>query len=235
MFNRKIFFDTIRGPVFAGSLTQGQVDGMNYILAAWEANPRSEDLRWLAYALATTKHETANTMLPVEEYGRGQGYDYGKTDPDTGQAYYGRGFVQLTWRGNYAKTDYELGLAGDDSCEWHADNALKPDLAAEIMFQGMTEGWFRPGRTLTRYFSDTVDKPFEAREIINGDKYYTPRWANGQTIGEVIATYHRGFLAGLEASLREAVVPTPEPAMVVVSIETPPGVVVRVIVNQEEV
>ena len=33
---------------------------MNYILDTWEDAPPTDDLRWLAYALATTYHETGN-------------------------------------------------------------------------------------------------------------------------------------------------------------------------------
>ena len=86
-------------------------------------------------ALATTLHESASTMWPVVEYGKGEGHDYGKKDPETGQAYYGRGFIQCTWRENYARADKELGLTGDDSCEWHADNQLKPEIAAPTLYR----------------------------------------------------------------------------------------------------
>src|SRR6185436_17133920 len=175
MFDRKIFFDAVRGSLFHGAMTQRQVDGMNAILDAWEANPRAPDLRWLAYPLATTAHETGFTMWPIEEIGKGEGMSYGEPDPETGQTYYGRGFVQLTWRNNYARADEELGYGTPskdfDSLEWNAGNALKLDVAAEVMFQGMDEGWFRSDskgvHNLDRWFNDTVDDAYMAREIIN--------------------------------------------------------------------
>ena len=71
MFNLETFFEVVRSDPFGGSLIQDQVDGMNYILDTWEDAPPSDDLRWLAYALATTYHETAATMLPIAEYGYG--------------------------------------------------------------------------------------------------------------------------------------------------------------------
>jgi len=204
-FDRQIFFDEVR-PMF-GKLNQEQVDGMNFILDAWEKDPQSDDLRWLAYALATTRHETASTMQPIEEYGKGQGMSYGKPDPTTGEVYYGRGFVQLTWADNYQRADAELSLAGDASCYWHADNALDPTIAARVMFYGMAQGWFRSDsqgkQTLGRYFNMTADDPYGAREIINGDKHYTPDWANGAQIGTIIADYHDTFLAALTLSWRE--------------------------------
>lgn len=35
---------------------------------------------------------------------------YGKVDPQTGKRYFGRGFIQLTWRSNYEKYGKLLGL-----------------------------------------------------------------------------------------------------------------------------
>lgn len=214
MFDRQKFFDSVRASLFTGKLSQQQVDGQNAILDAWES--RSEDdLRHLAYCLATTFHETSQKMWPIEEYGKGSGQSYGKPDPTTGQTYYGRGYVQLTWRDNYRRADVELELSGDTSCEWHASNALDPTIAGEIMFQGMEEGWFRKdssgAQTLARYFSDTRDDPYGAREIINGDKTTVPSWSNGVSIGNLIKGYHGKFLTALKASWVDDPAPPPEP------------------------
>ena len=213
-FDRTIFFDAVRDSLFGGKLTQGQVNGQEAILLCWEVrgNLISDDLRHLAYELATTKHETASTMMPIEEYGHGAGMSYGVPDPETGQTYYGRGFVQLTWRDNYKRATDELHLAGEYDLEWHAERALGPLIAAAIMFMGMAHGWFRSSdgkpETLSRYFNDDTDDPFEAREIINGDKNKVPSWSGGVSIGNLIADYHRDFLAALTASVIE---PEPEP------------------------
>ena len=92
-FYRKVYFDSVRASLFGGALTQQQVDGMSAILTGWEElSPPLSDLRWLAYMLATTKHETASTCWPIEEYGKGQDMSYGKEDPETHQTYFGRGF-----------------------------------------------------------------------------------------------------------------------------------------------
>ena len=82
-------------------------------------------------------------MWPIEEYGKGKGHPYGEQDPTTKQTYYGRGFVQLTWRDNYAKATKKLGLTGANDLEWHAAQALDPIIASDIMYAGMIEGWFR--------------------------------------------------------------------------------------------
>jgi hypothetical protein len=193
-------------------MSQDQVDGQEAILSVWEWIPVKFpdielDLRWLSYMLATTYHETSQEMQPIEEYGRGDGMEYGEVDPETGQTYYGRGFVQTTWRENYARADEELDLTGADSCEWHAENQLEPVIAAKTMFKGMYEGWFRSDssgkQTLPRYFSATVDDAYMAREIINGDKTKVPSWSGGVSIGNLIKGYHLDFLAALNAALRE--------------------------------
>lgn len=199
-FDQEAFFDAVRNDPFSGSLTEDQVKGMKFILAAFYFTQYT-DLRWCAYSLATTYHETAQEMMPIEEYGKGSGQPYGVPDKTTGQTYYGRGFVQLTWRDNYARADKELDLEGEESCEWHAENALSPFTAARVMFRGMEQGWFRSGETLPRYFSDTEDDPYEAREIINGDKHIVPSWSGGVSIGNLIAGYHQSFLEALEGAM----------------------------------
>jgi hypothetical protein len=237
-FDREVYFDMVRDSLFDGELDQQQVDGQNGILAAWEKYvPESMDLRWLAYMLATTLHETASTMWPIEEYGKGEGMEYGKKDSETGQTYYGRGFVQLTWRNNYARADKEMGWSGDKSCEWHADLQLRPDYAAPTMYLGMRDGWFRSGQNLPRYFSALVDDAYGAREIINGDKHIVPSWSNGVSIGNLIKDYHNKFRAAIEESVSEVrPEPVPEPPtediVVTVNIFKPPGV--RIEVNIDE-
>src|SRR5262245_52855014 len=67
MIDRKLFFDGVRARLFSGRLSQGQVDGMNAILAGFEKRYPNGDKRWLAYCLATAKWETAGTMQPVRE------------------------------------------------------------------------------------------------------------------------------------------------------------------------
>jgi putative chitinase len=174
MIDRKIFFDRVRKDPFGGELEQSQVDGLNAILDVWEEHYGGRDQRFLAYSLATTYHETAATMEPIEEYGKGEGQPYGEPDPGTGECYYGRGYVQLTWAENYRIADKELGLWDDRSCYGNPANALLPDIAAQVLFEGMMEGWFRADdlgpHTLGRYFGATANDPYGAREIINGDK-----------------------------------------------------------------
>jgi len=99
--------------MFGGSFRQSQVEGIDAILNEWEKRGLT-DLRWLAYILATCFHETAKTMQPIAEYGKGKNYDYGKKlDIGNGlgkrlpyvgdHLYYGRGHTQNTWLTNYRK------------------------------------------------------------------------------------------------------------------------------------
>jgi len=244
VFDRKSYFDSVRASLF-GSLTQQQVEGQEAILGEWElqvVDPPMTDLRFLAYMLATTYHECSAKMWPIEEIGKGEGQPYGKIDPETGQAYYGRGYVQLTWRENYKRATTELGLKGDADLEWHPEMALDPQIAADVMFLGMREGWFRKSsdgrpQTLYRYFNNTTDDPFEAREIINGDKNKVPNWSTGVSVGQLIKGYHGKFLTALQNSeMREPMPPEPlAPPKVWIEIAASEGVEVVVSVNGDVV
>ena len=169
MIDRKAFFDSIRESLFNGVLSQRQVDGMNYLLDVWERLFRDEDIRWLAYALATTFHETAYNMRPLEEYGRGSGQPYGVTTGPHEQAYYGRGHVQLTWEENYLKA--EERLAGDYGVEaplhQYPHRMLEDEPSALVLFDGMIEGWFT-GVGLPQIFNAATDDPYNARKVVNG-------------------------------------------------------------------
>lgn len=201
-----IYFDDVRDSLFKGAMSQQQVDGQEAILKGWDAQTASDDLRHLAYMLATTFHETAQKMWPIEEYGKGEGMKYGKPDPKTGQTYYGRGFVQLTWADNYRRATDNLGLTGDRDLEWHPERALDLDIATAVMFRGMAEGWFT-GKKLRDFFSDTANDPVGARIIINNDV--------GKN-GEMVAAYHDAFLEALQDAWSE---PPPPRQPIVMEVE----------------
>lgn len=160
-------------------MEQQQVEGLGAILDRWECG-RDDDLRWLAYALATAKHETAHTMQPIRELGGAAYFHrmYDPTSPDAHRAakskregalpgdgvrFYGRGYVQLTWRTNYRRAGIELGV----DLVNEPDLALHPAHAADIMFRGMREGWFT-GKKFGDYLNDRGTDWFACRRIING-------------------------------------------------------------------
>lgn len=161
MIDRKRFFDGIRQSPFPRKLNKGQVKGITFILDEWERR-KWKDLRWLAYMLATTKWETAHTMLPISELG-GEKYLKSKRY----YPWYGRGFVQLTFKRNYeAMRKGVLDLTGLDIVA-DPENAKDIQAAAFIMFQGMFDGTFT-GKKLGDYFNDQIGEWKEARRIING-------------------------------------------------------------------
>ena len=172
IINRPHFYETVKATLFPGAkLKQQQVAGMEAILNEWETNYANSDDRWLAYMLATAFHETATTMQPIEEYGKGKGKPYGtnlKIDKvtrytDTTNIFYGRGLVQLTWYDNYQKAGKKTGL---DLIQ-HPEKALETNVSVKIMFLGMIEGWFT-GKKLSNYFGSGIQDWKNARRIING-------------------------------------------------------------------
>jgi len=170
------FFKTVRTKL--GALSTGQVNGLNTLLAACEGTPLSH----AAYMLATSWHETAKTMQPVKEIGGPAYYTRmydvagdrpklcianGNTCAGDGPRYYGRGYVQLTWKANYAKAGAKLGV----DLVNNPDLAMNAALAARIMREGMAGGWFS-GKRLSDYLpasgTATRQQYMDARRIING-------------------------------------------------------------------
>lgn len=176
------FFDAVREKPFGGKLKQGQVDGCGTLIDAFEG--AGWPATWAAYGLATAYHETAATMQPIAEYGRGKGREYGKPDPKTGKVYYGRGYVQLTWLFNYEKAQKELG----QPLVSNPDLAMQPGIAAAVMVRGMAGGWFT-GKANKHYLDQSPPDYKNARRIINGtDK------------ADLIAGYAKTFEAALKAA-----------------------------------
>ncbi|HEX2206458.1 MAG TPA: SH3 domain-containing protein [Longimicrobium sp.] len=167
--------------------------GLDTILGAAEGDPQITDLRWLAYMLATVKHECADRWQPIEEFSKGKGRKYGNpvtvTDPEGKtytHVYYGRGYVQLTWDWNYRAMGEKLGIR----LLYEPQLALDPVIAYRIMSLGMRNGTFT-GKGLSKYINDQQCDYVNARRIING----TDR-------AELIA----GYATKLESILRASVV-----------------------------
>ena len=197
--NPKAFFDRAREADLLGPLSQSEVEGCNAILTACAAWP----LAHVAYALATAFHETAGTMQPIKELG---GHDYltrlydvngrdparakshGNVNPGDGVRFCGRGFVQLTWRDNYARAGRELGV----DLVGNPDLAMRPDIAARILEAGMREGWFT-GKGNSAYLPSSGAARrtafIAARRIING----TDR---AEKIAEHAVDFQEALMAG---------------------------------------
>lgn len=174
LIDRDKFFSAVRENPFGGTLTQAQVDGMNYLLDIWEQHfaqtYAADATEWLAYCLATVFYETAQTMRPIEEYGQGAGHEYGEPQPPHGQAYYGRGHVQLTWAENYQKGEQRLqeGYGIDAPLHQYPHRMLEDETSALVLFDGMILGWFT-GVGLPQFFDKAANKEdsYNARKIVN--------------------------------------------------------------------
>ena len=175
--DRAKFYAVVRKGILGPTLDDNEVQGCEAILTAMEGTP----LSWCAYALATAYHETAHTMQPIREFGgpkyftrmydvRGSrptlAHDMGNTSPGDGVKYCGRGFVQLTWKSNYAKASAKTGV----DLIAQPDMAMDVGVAAKIMRGGMEDGWFT-GKALRHSLPDargTLQQYTAARRIING-------------------------------------------------------------------
>jgi len=181
--NKTAFYNTVRERM--KGLNSHQVVGFEAVLAAIDGAPLSHQ----AYMLATAWHETAATMLPIKERG-GEAYftdmydvagkrpktciAYGNTCAGDGPKYCGRGYVQVTWKSNYAKLDQEAawgGLTELGEILANPDLAMRPDIAALALRKGMDEGWFTSKRNLSYLPAKgvaTKQQYIDARRIING-------------------------------------------------------------------
>ena len=83
------------------------------------------------------------------------------------QAYYGRGYCQLTWWNNYALTGAEIGLGLD--LLYHPEKALEPATAYEVMAHCMVYGLgFANRKRLQMYFCGSYTDYEGARKMVNG-------------------------------------------------------------------
>ena len=88
-------------------------------------------------------------------------------DEGVEHAYYGRGYVQLTWWDNYASTGVAIGEGLNLLFE--PERALEPKIAYAVMVRGMTTGaGFANGHMLSDYFHGAHTNYKRARAMVNG-------------------------------------------------------------------
>ncbi len=115
----------------------------------------------IAYVLATVKWETAQTFKPVREaFWRSEDWlkNHLRYYP-----YYGRGYVQLTWKNNYQKYSQILGV----DLVNNPDKAMDHNIALFILVHGFKTGTFT-GRKIADYIAINQTDFVNARRCING-------------------------------------------------------------------
>ncbi|MCY1042019.1 peptidoglycan-binding protein [Corallococcus sp. bb12-1] len=136
----------------------------------------------IAYVLATVQHETGDTFKPVREanYLREKAEAYRKKLRY--YPYYGRGYVQLTWRDNYKKYGDMLGL----DLVHQPDLVLKPEVSLFVLVHGMKTGAYT-SKKLADYITASQVEFAKARAIVNG-----------KDRAELIAGYARAWLKSIK-------------------------------------
>ena len=146
------------------------------------------EMKQIAYLLATAKHEIGENFNPVEEanwlswparkkyfeemydpvLGKNEkrkkmARDNENTQQGDGAKYFGRGFVQLTWKGNYRKMKekFKVDFVND------REKTLEHEWAMKILLYGSEEGVFTR-KKLSDYINSSQTDYFNARRVING-------------------------------------------------------------------
>lgn len=178
--------------------TERQATGQ--LLGFMENDLQLERLEWAAYLLGTIRNEVGSNMLPIKEIKAKPGtvvwVKYQSKYWNTG--FYGRGYSQLTLKGNYQQFGKLLGL----DLVKNPDLVLKPEIGYKILATGCVRGLFRGrpksqggGRYKLADFLNNKTKDYvSARQIVNGIAGPAFKWA--LRVGEYCKQY--------EACLRAA-------------------------------
>jgi predicted chitinase len=151
--------------------------------------------------LATVKHECAGRWLPIEEYKKGGKREYARpvsvTDADGNvftHAYYGRGYVQLTWQANYQKLGHELSMG--DRLMLEPKLALEPRTSYRILSHGMRSGSFT-SKKLDDFIQGSRCDYANARRIVNGTDRHLEIAGHAMRLELLLrlSAVHRGQLA----------------------------------------
>lgn len=193
-FNAAAFYDVVRAELFGGSMSQQQVDGHKVITVGCALFKLEPSLEQCAYIMATTFHETAQTMAPIAEY-------YGSTTRYA--PWYGRGYVMITWEENYKKQQDKMEPYATTLAEYgipwqvHDDKelALTSSTSAIITVAGMRDGDFT-GLKLSDYINSSKIDFVGARKIVNGtDK--------DDLIAGYADIYVKAYKAALDGAVQE--------------------------------
>lgn len=113
-----------------------------------------------AYMMATIEWETASTFEPVREaYWLSEDW---RQKNLSYYPFYGRGYVQLTWKSNYQEYSSITGL----NLVGEPDLAMKPDVALYIIVHGFKHGAFTDYK-LDDFVNPSNTDYYHARKCIN--------------------------------------------------------------------
>lgn len=208
--NRAKFFASLRASrqVFGTSLSAGQVQGVEALLDACERHGIASG-HHVANILAQCYHETAGAMQPIKETVMRHHKDRNPSDatviarldrafkagqltwvktPYWRDGWFGRGFIQLTHKDNYARMGKALGvnLIGNPA------RAMDLQTSADIAVVGMRDGMFT-GRKLADYqFPQALSSPpaQNPRRIVNGP----------DGTDALIGRHHRAFFDAIKGA-----------------------------------
>lgn len=174
-FNKKIFTKEIidfYGQSLRRRITSEILEDLNTLLILVETDDKWRNTGELAYFFATIGWETGWTFAPIEERRAATSQQNVRRMQDRywSTGYFGRGYVQLTWRENYKKMGDILGV----DLVKNPEELLKPKISYEVAAIGMRQGLFRTRSNgspikLSDFITNTAADFVRARDIINGD------------------------------------------------------------------
>lgn len=162
MINRKIFFDGYRANLDPDKkLSNSEVKALDLFLDFVDADFKNLTVPQWSYVFATTFHETNATFLPVKEaYWLSENW---RKNNLRYYPYYGRGYVQITWKKNYQTFSDRLGI----DFVANPDLVMVPKYAFRILVDGFITGAFT-GKKISDYINDNTKDYVGARKCING-------------------------------------------------------------------
>lgn len=183
-FNKQIFWTEYKRQ-FARTPHGTEKQATENLLSYIESDPNLERIEWGAYLLGTMRNEVGSNMLPIKEIKAAPNTDIWKLYQSKywNTGYYGRGYAQLTWKGNYQKFSKLLGLG--DRLVTEPDLVLQPEIGYKILSLGCVNGLFRTrpkkaGGTpykLSDFLTATKKDYVSARNIVNGVSGKAFTWA----------------------------------------------------------
>lgn len=219
MLNRKVFFREIRGSLFRGRFSKKQVQGITRLLDVWEQHYASDyPDEFLAAGLGTTKHETADTMQPIKEYG-GRAYfmrmydisgnrpakarELGNIHVGDGAKFPGEGDVQNTGRRNARVSSKLINDLLGTNIDFEKNPELRghPIYSAHCLYLGCITGLWT-GKSWGKYIGEGKGSHANFKQ--------SRRVVNGMDKASLIAGYCVEFLEAIKVARAEAPAPTPE-------------------------